>query len=156
MTIDTSGVLQVNDGATAIFVVDGDLKISSKVKILGTGKAVFFARGTVKIDTGAQINLVSGHPSQCVIVGGTPGMLFSIVGAPSTTCAVIFAPTTDVVLDGSAVVYGSVVANSLTLNSSSRLRYDPATVDAEYHSITGGSYQGDLVVTTDHPGGPAL
>ena len=115
-------------------IVTGDFTMRNNSGIvLGLTGSSFrlYAGGNVTIDSGTLINNL-GDPSKCSVVGtASPGSTFAYEFASNTRLyATINAPNADLVFNSNAFLAGSVVANSIHLNSNVEFHYDSNLVNS--------------------------
>jgi hypothetical protein len=74
--------------------------------------------GNLTLDGSANANLVAGNIPFIICQGTTV-----TIGGSGQVAAVIYAPNADATLSGSAYVYGSVIAKSITMQGSAIIKY---------------------------------
>jgi hypothetical protein len=132
-------VLNINDGVSAVFVVDGNVTITNgQIKLAGsTSQMALYYSGTFTQNGGYVNN--SNVTNRFTLFGA------SNAGAVTLTNSVqfygsIFAPQSDMTMQtGSPKLFGAVIANKLTLKDSSALHFDEALRSLRISNITGGS-----------------
>jgi hypothetical protein len=152
-----TSILNVNDGVSAVFVVDGNVVLTSgQVRLAGTtSQLAIYTNGNYTQTAGVMNN--STGTSRFTLFGTPNGGNITISGNAALYGA-IFAPQSRVTLQTSSPqVYGAIAASQLILKDSSKLHFDEALRSLKISNITGGSAPGG---TADYrisiTGGPGV
>ena len=160
LTIGSSlnSCLTVADNVSAAIVVHDNVNFTGgKIQLLGpNAQLAIYAMGNVTIN--GNLN-VGGDTSRVIIFGDSGGGNIQITGSRGIMYGAIYAPQHDLTLQTNfPVLYGAVVANSLTVKDSAALHFDEALRSLRIDNITGGSaptgYADYLVTITGGPGIP--
>jgi len=148
-TMPTGGMVGTN---TYTHILGNDKYVLSSLggKVIVTGKATLYVTGDINFGFGDSLEIAAGG-SLTIYAAGANTEFNSVVnpnssatslsyfGLPSNTrirvsgnaalTAAIYAPSADFIMNGSADVYGSIVANSATLVGNAAFHYDEALLD---------------------------
>jgi hypothetical protein len=140
MTIGNSGTtyLTINDGVSAVFVVDGNFSLTGgQVRLLGsTSQLALYVAGNYT-QNGGVMNSSTGT-SRFTLFGTGNGNV--TMTNTQQFYGSIFAPQANMTMqNGSPKLYGAVIAKNLTMKDSSQLHFDEALRSLRISNITGGS-----------------
>jgi len=144
-SMDVQTAIAVSTGKSVTFYVQGNTDIQGTVTLNGTGQFTLYTAGSVNIHNAALIN--SQSTSGQALILGLPGTTSVLISGTSSVAAGIYAPKAVIGMSGSAVLYGSAVGQSVTMQNTSAIHLDDAIKSRVLHQITGGSTMGDYTVT---------
>lgn len=140
ISISGNGRLQINASSVTVYVA-GDVKVND-VDITGKGEiriasgctASFYVNGDLKVAGNGMVNL-NEDPASLAIYGTENTSNISIMGNASF-CGLVYAPQAHVRIKGatgsdSAVLYGSVVSNSIEIGPHGKIHYDETLKDRD-------------------------
>ncbi len=141
LTVGTgaTSTLNIPDGISAVFVVNGNLNLTSgKITLTGTGQVAFYVNGNITISNGPANS--GGNTSRLTFFGGSSGGNITLSGTNANVSASIYAPQHAFTMQtNSPKFFGAVCAQSVTLKNSAALHFDEALRSLKISNITGGS-----------------
>ena len=154
---NSTSVLNISDGVSAVFVVDGNVQITNgQVRLAGSSSNLaIYVSGNYQQSGGLVNN--STATGRFTLFGTNSNTQLSLTNSGSIYGA-IFAPQADVTMQSnSPKLYGAIIAKSLNMKDSSQLHFDEALRSLRISNITGGSAPGgsaDYRITIT--GGPGV
>lgn len=138
--IDLSGSSTLTlEGPIRIYITGEDsIKSTGSSRITSTGQIEIYVDGDVNI-SGSGILNQSGTPSNFILYG-TPTSDEIKWSGSSSLYGAVYAPQAEIDISGSAVIYGSMVGETVELFGSAVFHYDEALQNTGPSSETGSSY----------------
>ncbi len=134
---NSASSLNVDDGVSAVLIVDGNTTISGKIILNGTSQLALYCNNPVTIGA-TNVNL-NGNTSHFTLFGGANCSSVTITGATSVFGS-IYAPQAILTMQtGTPKLYGAVIASQLTLKNTAALHFDEALRSLRISNLTGGS-----------------
>lgn len=146
-TLSQKNTLKIGPNCSVIFVVDGNVTCTNSaiLTIGGNSQLTIYCSGTISADKTSSLN-ASNNPSALTILGLKTCSSIQTTDS-ALLCASIFAPQADITFALNSIFAGSAVAHSLTVRDNAALHMDDAVRNQTLHNVTGGSAQGDYIVT---------
>lgn len=115
----------VIDADVTLYVAGGfSLNSNSHIDIINNADVTIYMGSTFVMDSNTVINNVSQDPLLLTLYG-TSSMTSATLNSNSAFYGAIYTPTV-FELDSNAIIYGSLVANSVSMNSNAIVHYDEA------------------------------
>jgi len=125
LTLDTTAVLTL-DGNLTIYVTGAfSLLSNSAIDITSGSEVTIYVGGSFSLDSNTQINNLTQDPTKFMIYG-TNSLTNATWDSNSVFYGGFYAPNANVVINSNANIYGSVIANMVTLDSNATVHYDHA------------------------------
>ncbi|HLS27912.1 MAG TPA: collagen-binding domain-containing protein [Opitutales bacterium] len=139
MTIEADSTLEIAGNVTLIFPSENMTSLiirgSGKIQLQEDATLVIYTGGNVDISGAGLLNHVA--PEQLQIWGTASESQNIYLSGSGYLNGLIYAPNADLIVPGNTKIYGSVVANNITMSGSGSLHYDESL--REYQGMGGSS-----------------
>lgn len=125
ITLDSNSYIEIDTDITLYIVGAFELDSNTHIDIVNNASVTIYMGGTFDMDNNTAINNVSQNPLNLTLYG-TSTMTSGAFDSNSSFYGAIYTPTVDFQLDSNAVIFGSLVANSVNMDSNAVVHYDEA------------------------------
>jgi hypothetical protein len=143
-----SSASNLSIGAGSRIFVDGDLIINDNSVMDLLGEVTFYVSGSVQVNNSARVNNgeLSGRTNPAstdltIICTGNAPVKFTGAGGHRFIGAV-YAPNSEVRVEGSSEIFGTIVGNNVTIDGNTRIHFDAALASG---GSSGGSGTTQLI-----------
>lgn len=126
--LDSNSYITITADVTLYIVGEFSLDSNTHIDIVNNSKVTIYLGGSFSMDSNTRMNENSKDPTSLSLYG-TNTLEIIEFGSNAGFYGAIYAPNTDFELDSNSMIYGSLVARSIELDSNSAIHYDEALSD---------------------------